>query len=192
MLKEGDLKLSGNFVLNDTIERKQFFYASQCYGTLFGIYMKINLKCDLIESFEFELINYKGLLNIGFLENGEGFYITRKGNSINIGFSVKALTGIHKTPAPIKPNEEIKIEGLENIYGKRTLIKMNASNSYFYNDVVFDNEYYYRDGDNSQIRSRVRHTGLEECRAGEENCESVRTNKIMTGNCVDTVLKIIH
>ena len=51
----------------------QFLYGSQLYGTLFGIYGNFktvkNGNDMLIKEIDFQLINYKGMINIGFTPN---------------------------------------------------------------------------------------------------------------------------
>jgi len=66
-LNEGNY--TGSYVISNN-NRFQSIYSSQNYGSFYEMYIKANFyeksESDLIKSFEFRIINYKGPLNVGF------------------------------------------------------------------------------------------------------------------------------
>lgn len=182
-----DLNLSGTYVMNDSDNRKQFFYASQCYGTLFAIYIKINVKKNNeIENIDFELINYKGMVNLGFLEDSthnRGINVVREKDTLVINFPIKAMTKQYKATFTPKKEEAINVSGLTVIAGERSLLRYDEyTPSNYQENVFFDEEFYYRNGKDKGEFS------VKPARRGQQGHSE---NKIIAMNCVETVLKVI-
>lgn len=102
-------KLIASFDLNNTGTADdpvyQFVYASQVYGTLFGMYAKFKItdlgdKCRLDEM-TLELLNYEGVLNIGFSPHDVQIEI---GKEIRIFFGVMGASLDYEKVVPITQN----------------------------------------------------------------------------------------
>jgi len=75
---------TGNILLDKSSNGQfQNLYASQSYGTFFGVYAKFDIvqikgrQC-ILNGITLELANFKGLLNIGFLQNQRSYEIHTK------------------------------------------------------------------------------------------------------------------
>ena len=146
---------STNVKLNDN-SRMQFMYASQNYETFYCIFGKFHIIENKISKIDFELINYKGKVNLGFLGSSSidsEIFIKRENKNLLIGFPVKASTGNNKSEIKSHnfwDNKEISIVGITRIYVFRGLICMNSDNEQFHQ--LFDSEFYYRDGIEEPIK----------------------------------------
>ncbi|QMU64894.1 MAG: hypothetical protein GKR88_11725 [Flavobacteriaceae bacterium] len=141
---------SGSYMLQEN-DRYQILYASQNYGTFYSVYSKFFFKNDYLEKIEFKIINYKGLVNIGFLDCKNGCIrsdLTKNG-TLKIDLPVKGMA--QKSTILYKPNAKIHIDSLQNIFVQRHLVKLNTKGERT-NKGVFDTEYYYRSGNFTDSR----------------------------------------
>ena len=120
----------------------QEVYSSQNYGTFYSLYMRFNFDQEnsnsendwVFSNIEFQLINYKGVINLGIQE-----------------VAVEGLHGTRKIPVT-KPANTISVDvsKLTKITIQRTLMQMTAfnqdKNPNHEDNLVFDNEFFYRDG----------------------------------------------
>ena len=131
-------------------EYKQLIYASQVYGTFFTIYGTFNTAPGrdqnhrLITEVAFELINYKGLLDIGLKK---------------ISFE-KAINCFHVQLEAMAPKNDIVLKNVEvlsseKLYFLRHLDPISMADK----KNVHDDEFYYRDG--SYIAPKIPHHKLE-------------------------------
>lgn len=147
--------------LNDS-ERSQLLLASQNYGTFYCIYGNFEVKNNKIISIGFEIVNYKGLLNIGFLAsdlneeekniNKSKIYVINDGNTLYIGVPLKAATCNTNTTVTQNnfiPKGGIDIKKIKKIVVSRGLIKNGLKDQ---NDILFDSEFHYRDGTDTPLQ----------------------------------------
>lgn len=124
---------------------KQFVFAGQSYGTFYAIFATIELDLEKsnktqksIKNIDLEILNYKGLINIGL----KRAYFKEKsiGNSDIIEIELQGLStqrsvyveDINKM-SPVTKDDWMIFMG--------SLKKMNK------NDAVFDEEFHYRNGE---------------------------------------------
>ena len=143
-----------------------FIYASQLYGTLFAIYAKFDGKNDgktfEINTITMRLINYKGIINIGFTNdfsirgkdiNSDDFLM--KGNEINFGVRGTSLD-VEKI-VPLSPPIVLTKGVLLPLMFNRTLHPLTEFQTYQGRSAgplgtepptteLFDSEFYGRDG----------------------------------------------
>ncbi len=102
------MDFSSNINLNDE-SRVQALYASQLYGTFFGVFAKFGVSeteeiggvnSKFINSITFNLINFKGLLNLEILGSGNVRKI--KGIEGLHGVTIDLLVGHTKNSKPIQ------------------------------------------------------------------------------------------
>ncbi|WP_438709974.1 hypothetical protein ACSTS3_11240 [Aquimarina muelleri] len=157
-------------------KRYQFVYASQLYGTFFGIFVKfktsnldrINKSCT-VEAAEFMLVNYSGEINLGIVDiekdkiEYKNFRVLNMDGTIsdlqclNFDITVKGLEESFK-PYPVKVDLQINKEKHKNIYLRvnRKLRPLHHSTSndgkfpanepHAVKNQVFDSETYNRSG----------------------------------------------
>jgi len=106
---------TGNIFIDDS-SRFQFLYASQNYGTIYAIYAKFNIEEKNeeinLKYVELILINYKGLIQMGFLD----------GKKIDIKTTFDTIQ-------PINYSNKIKFE--DNVLNKMlTPVKGFSKNNY--------------------------------------------------------------
>lgn len=133
----------------------QFLYASQLYGTLFGIYglfdCEISNDICTLKNVKLKLINYKGCVNMGIVE---AKYIP---STKNLNIEVQPLSGVDEFPFPFvdaKGNYPVVSSG-DFVIVNRILktddrriqsCTMNEDGSKSRGKVFFDDELNYRDG----------------------------------------------
>lgn len=182
---------SGSFILNDE-DRYQAIFASQNYGTFYVIYAKINFKKQIInneevsvlDNIDFKLINYKGLINLGFLND--------KGKGIDIRFDERygelklllKIKGLKTNDQAIKKYEgnPIKYSDIKEVYIDRKIKKL-AENGEREVNGVYDTEYFFRSGQDSFERKPSR---------GMSEEEDTITRKAFNGNCEESRLTVIE
>lgn len=119
-----------NYTMDDFIENEvkntkpvyHFIYASQLYGTFFGIYAQFvreenkvdDQKNFKISKIELKLLNYKGIINIGFTSHSH----SQDRDGTRITFRVRGASSNFEKPLILDP--PITVEK-----GKRTLIIFN-------------------------------------------------------------------
>jgi hypothetical protein len=163
-----DVPYSSNFILkeDENTKRKQFLLASQNYGTFYAVYCKFHYLngSSKIESVSFEIINYKGLFNIGFLDsssNSNKIALERKGDELVMGIPLCALTGIESTNLDSKDfvgGKPIETTGIKKFVIYRGLQRFNGP-TLLGGEKFFDQEFNYRDGSNT-VYARKNPDGL--------------------------------
>ena len=157
-------------------KRYQFVYASQLYGTFFGIFAKFQTsnfdyitKSCTVEAAEFILVNYSGEINLGIVDIEEdkieykNFRVLNMDGTIsdlkclNFDITVKGLEESFK-PHPVKVDLQINQGKHENIYLRinrklRPLYHSTSNDGRFtalqphaVKNKVFDSEIYNRSG----------------------------------------------
>lgn len=131
-----------------------FVYASQLYGTLFAVYGSFsgqdNGSSFTVNSVTLRLINYKGVINIGF--HGQPQF-----QKDNINFGVIALSNNEEVVVPILPAINVAKGGQVPLTFSRILHPLNAFSAHQTSPAgqlssappttpVFDSEFYERDG----------------------------------------------
>lgn len=188
-------KYSTSIVLEKEDSRYQFLIASQNYGTLYGIYGQINFKDDdtdtKIKNIDFELINYKGLFNIGFLADKGPYneiksYLDKKTKTLVLEIPVCGLSSIHTTSAEIKDlnnnNAAISVNNIKWIKVDRMLHKLVPGNAN--SEKVFDNEFYYKDGKDHANRT------LRKGQKGFKDTGGTFKIFLASRNCHTSILKV--
>lgn len=154
----------------------QLIYTSQVYGTFFSVYAKFNIDEDQstinsdldtkssfwVKSIDFEVINYKGLINIGladvilpvhYMDEVNETLNQESQNTIKVfnlvmrgmgGFNQEGTTdGLLKTS--ISKDLEMEIKSDDTMYFKRTMKRLHEDGREVGNG-IFDEEFYYREG----------------------------------------------
>ncbi len=150
----------------------QEIYSSQNYGTFYSIYISFDSEKDetdekiiLLKNIKFKIVNYKGIINLGIVDVMWNPKITRE----EVGFKIM-VEGMAKDKTFLFPtNKVFKIDTsrFSKFVIERELLEM----SFFdktknpNDNLVFDNEFYYRDGLDFNITHedniRVRRGGME-------------------------------
>ena len=139
--------------------RYQAIYASQRYGTFYGLFGKFHIekrgKKTFLHGIESKLLNYKGILNISIETDDDSVALDAKAKELNRGIPVMLLKV--KVRARIQdPNYEGTLKLLNPIEIKEgtffsvitDFIPLGGQKDIpaAYVDGVFDNEFFYRDG----------------------------------------------
>jgi len=140
-------------------DRYQAIYASQRYGTFYGLYGKFNIekrgRKNLLHGLDLKLINYKGILNISIETDPDSVAIDEKAMEMNREIPVILLKV--KVRAKIQdPNYESSLRLMNPIEVKRgtffsvitDIIPIGGHKDIKapYLDGVFDSEFFFRDG----------------------------------------------
>lgn len=140
----------------DRVDHFQFVYASQIYGTFFGIYAKFDIRKDgtraMLKKIRFRIINYKGVINIGIT----GIKTTYKNPNNNprrvIEFTIK-LQGLRNPLLDFIYNPKDNTEFLESGHKLKVGRLLESFVGKDRNDLfnsrgngAFDEEFYFRDG----------------------------------------------
>ncbi|WP_299837164.1 hypothetical protein [uncultured Tenacibaculum sp.] len=180
---------TGSFILNDN-ERYQAILASQNYGTFYVIYAKINFKkreingekVDVLDNIDLKLFNYKGLINLGFLDHeGRGVKITfdKEKGKLKLRVKIKGLQADDRTVKVYGDDEEpIKYQDIKQIYVDRKLLRLTESDREYRG--VYDTEYFYRSGEDFHERRRSRGT----------DPHPPTEDKAFNGNCEESTLMV--
>ena len=176
MSEKTEIPLTGSFILQPESERYQVIFASQNYGTFYAFYAKLNFAKDHLESIDFKLVNYKGIINLGFLNNndrGIKFDFSPETGTLDIEIIIKGLTQNYETNK-LYIGESISANDIKNIFIARKLKRMANNGSEI--DGVFDNEFHYRSGNiKNERKPRVSWE--------EENQKIDFEKKAFDGNC---------
>ena len=137
--------LTGNIEIRDS-SRYQFLYASQNYGTFYCIFAKITLKSNkYLDTIKFKLINYKGLVNMGFFgTEGEEITVEINNNELQIKIIVGGLKKDNETTFTVSSGLKLDISNIKYIVFNRLLRKLHEHGCA--NGLVFDDEFFYRSG----------------------------------------------
>jgi len=145
--------LSGNVVLKKDDKRFQLVYATQLYGSLFGVFGRFNArevdntKMEL-DSVDFQGINYKGPINLGIKEIS---LKSSDSNALNIELKLQAdETGMYTDVKRCTINKFVTKNQLFVI--ERELVPMVDPNlepdilKRAFKHGKFDSEFFVRDG----------------------------------------------
>lgn len=154
--------------LTEPTDVYQFVYGSQLYGTLFGVFAKFTARKSKeknvyhVTAFSLKLLNYQGVINIGF-ESNEAVYKQEKKNERSIEFNVQGTSRILKTKeAKIEPLIEIKqgqpipitfnrmlypLPGFDKVRRMPVPGTQRSSKDKLPELSYFDTEFHYRNGE---------------------------------------------
>ena len=144
----------------------QFIYGSQLYGTSFAVYANFKHEPNpegegvLITQIDYKLINYKGIINLGFwgdnvpyipAGNASNFMFNVKGLHVNPELSVSYESAVNKKGSDAKPKVILKDKSV--VVYNRTLVPQNVfeeaaagMTGKSQGQTFFDEEFVYRDG----------------------------------------------
>jgi len=135
----------------------QEVYSSQNYGTFYSLYIRLNIDKKTsgsddewtFSNIEFKIINYKGVINLGIRD--VTFSLSSDETELIFEAAVEGLYGIRNMPVTKPaPTFTIDTSKLTKITIQRTLMQMTAfnqdKNPNHEDNLVFDNEFFYRDG----------------------------------------------
>ena len=138
----------------------QLIYASQLYGTFFGVAARFIVEGKMLKEMELSLINYKGIYNLGLIQKTEDSWACDNGIDGKLCLHIRATGGLHGH----LPNQsmtvkcETKLEKLQKMMVSRELYPIydNIPSDYetHLHQPMFDSEFYERDG--IAIRKRER------------------------------------
>lgn len=163
---------SGSILINDKypVPRNQFIYGSNSYGTAYSVYAKFNVEKetpDTVEvKIELTLLNYKGIINLGF-DKEVDFKYDKDKNELTFFITVKGLAN-NKVSKPektivLKRNSMLKIVAVRNLLPLNSIENTkNPTVSDCYHEEVFDNEFYYRDGNFHHSRKDFNNMDMED------------------------------
>ncbi len=122
----------------------QFVYASQLYNTFFEIYAKFDAKVAgkkaLVEKITFEIINYKGFVNIGFTDDGVRVR-KEEDNEHDIAYVLEIhVAALSDKFMATTEGQQIGLQSGQKIALHRVLHPLEESEAWF------DTEFIYRDG----------------------------------------------
>ncbi|MBU3012549.1 hypothetical protein KO506_14140 [Polaribacter vadi] len=131
---------------------KQFVFAGQLYGTFFAIFATFNLNKEkssdtkkIIDSILLDIINYKGLVNIGIvgakLDTSTKSYSSVLPNSNTISINLQALCN-NKKDVNVTGVKDLDLTKGSWLIFDRKLTKIDRT----INPDVWDQEFDYRDG----------------------------------------------
>ena len=132
----------------ETKDKWQLVHASQAYGTFYCIYAKFepNLAVDKLVKYEFKLVNYKGLINLGI----DGVMLSLDDADADLAFTIK-VQGLIKDK-DIGDTISVDLDWTKAIKGSfyidlQPLHGNDYSKSDYLKNHVFDQEFFYRDSD---------------------------------------------
>jgi hypothetical protein len=137
----------------------QVIYASQLYGTFFAIAARLNKDStgNKLASMDLTLVNYKGLYNIGMLDETRTSFDSN-GNTPKLTVHLSAFAGTHGNGKSIPVDcNHIPLSTLTKMEVNRQLHSFYSGGSPIskhLEDNCFDSEFYERDG--SAIRAKTR------------------------------------
>ncbi len=150
-------------------QRFQAIYASQRYGTFYGLYGKFNIekrgKKTLLHRIDLKLLNYKGILDISIETDEDSVAIDEKAKELNrnipvilLKVKVKAKIQDPNYESYVQPPKPIEITPGTFFSVITDVIPMGFNKDEdrkgAYLGGVFDNEFFYRDG-NSFVERKV-------------------------------------
>lgn len=197
-----DYKFSENFFslyLNLDVTKKsenyQIVYASQLYGTFFGVGAKIDLTddCSTITGIHLALNNYKGLYNIGILNHTANTWRIEDKVGI-IVLHLKAYNGLNNgelvKKISLNLSDEIPVADIDSIFTTRDLHSFTVADPIenHLEEATFDSEFFERNGRFIRRRNRFDFqlpdnppTAVEEALAFADP----------QGNCMNSLAKLI-
>ena len=172
---QSNLRASVDLSCNSSGEHPvyHFIYGSQLYGTVFAIYGKFNIEFAQEEggckvwSIELKLVNYKGILNIGFTKKKPILHVDKEGNN-NIYFGVRGASKL--TTQTICFSTPLIVTSIPNFLTFKRILyplkgfKFDLCERLCHGNLekplsrpiphekYFDTEFYYRNGDEYYYR----------------------------------------
>lgn len=164
---DSEFDFSGSLLINENEKLKnrfQIIFSSSSYGTDYSVYAQFN--CEKIKNdnenirvnIVFKIINYKGIINIGFDENEVTYEYDNKKETLDIKLHVKGLGSKlkshnkkHNVILPRHKNIEVLVDRKLSTLSGKPASAGNSVEDCFVNG-VFDNNYYYREGNFFQVR----------------------------------------
>lgn len=179
---------SGNINLHPSDKRYQFLMASQNYGTLYGVFGKFNIEKEIdtfyLTQLDLKIINYKGLLNIGFAINKKFDAAVDGNNEFKMNISVQGLTNKFMEQANIPLRIDVSSVKKMTFYKVLNYLYLDQSN--LNPSGVFDDEFYYRDGIQNADESKPE-SNQREPQPGMVNYVS---QKLVSRNCHTSILYV--
>lgn len=186
---------TGNINLHPDDKRYQFLMASQNYGTLYGVFGNFTIEIEedkyYLTQLDLKIVNYKGLLNIGFALNKNLDLAFNGNNEVKMDVSVQGLSNVYMKQADIK--SRIDVTHIKKMKFNRVLNFLVSDVLDLNESGVFDNEFYYRDGiqtsDERKPESRKRPS-----QPGMVNYDNQPVNydseKLISRNCHTSILYV--
>jgi len=175
-----DLDYKSSLILKNNMGFQEI-YTSQNYGTFYGVYLSMKCKSDPkhpeiieISNLTFELINYKGLFNLGIVDIDYSFEKEEVKNEkqevissreyLKFSIDVRAMQRkrkfylIDESGSPVVIS--INTKKIKDALISRNLLPMQEFNTNLNpndpDNTIFDNEFYYRDGLEFPVKDRQR------------------------------------
>lgn len=146
-------------------KRNQLIYGSSSYGTMYCVYAKFNIEEKknnriIIKDIAYTIVNYKGVVNIGFKEKPE-FKISDDKESLIIDIKVKGFSKNNKTTSK---NKNIELDNsFKKLVVDRKLLPLKGENPPSQiHEGLFDEEFFYRDGNFNKKRPKYDTMTMEE------------------------------
>ena len=128
----------------------QLVFASQVYGTFFGIYARFDFTRQSerfkLNKITFRIINYKGQINIGIDAVKPPEYNKNDPKNLNFIFYLKGYMPPLQDYECDFTRDEIYLEDGSQITFKRSMRNFTERPDDTFNMGVFDDEFYFRDG----------------------------------------------
>ncbi len=139
----------------DDNDRFQVVYASQRYGTFFGVFGKFKIRKEenktLLDQIDFELINYKGPVNISLIKieiDTVAIETVRGIDTIlaKLDFQQAMGPAVTERSFSFAPPVEIKQNSYFSIISDLLPLSGSHDSKVDFVNGFFDSEYFYRDG----------------------------------------------
>lgn len=128
----------------------QLVFASQVYGTFFGIYAKLDFTRQSgrlkLNKITFRMINYKGQINIGIDKVDPPLRDPEDTKKLNVNFHLKGYMPALQDYECDFTEDEIYLEDGSEITFKRTMHEFVERPDDIFAVGTFDDEFYFRDG----------------------------------------------
>lgn len=129
----------------DDPSTNQLIYCSQLYGTFFCVGAKLNVKKNKLLNMELRLLNFKGLYNIGILDQTK-FSFEKHGEDYLLTLHLKANSQTHGNNKPVMVDcKEVDISNNPSLFVTRFLHPLYEGDEQL-EQGLFDSEFYVRDG----------------------------------------------
>lgn len=137
-------------LLKNQQKKHQLIYASQLYGTFFCVFAKLKTTKTKLVSMELQLVNYKGKVNLGLMQQTETGW-SPQANHHQLVLHIKAADGqnVYSKANPITVTCNTDLARITGILVKRELhpIHTNTATQHQLETKIFDSEFYGRDGE---------------------------------------------
>ena len=150
-LREGNY--TGSYFISET-NRFQSVYSSQNYGVFYELYTKANFhkeeKIDVIKSFEFIIVNYKGPLNLGFADldiKKDELFHNKEDQVLGLRIVLSGKNNKNYLKIEVPESWGVTKKNIKQLNVFRMLVPLNGlklKNAMEGN--IFDTEFYERNG----------------------------------------------